>query len=109
MNDSEKIAALQNFADAHGGSTQADLALLQAGSFAAQKGDKAQAIALYDKVAANSKGDDAYRRYNRKRGPHTGRPTRRCAWQTLTGLIAKPGTRCSSSASVKRPRRSLPT
>ena len=57
----DKIAALQKFADENQGVTQTDLALLQAGSLAAEQGDKAKAAGLFDRVANDGNADPAFR------------------------------------------------
>ena len=59
--DADKISALQQFSEAHPGSAQSDFALLQAGNLAAQKGDTQRAVQLFDAVANDRKGDDAFR------------------------------------------------
>lgn len=57
----KSIEMLQKFADGHAGVGLSDLALLHAGALAVDQNDKAKAIPLFDKVAADAKADPAFR------------------------------------------------
>lgn len=57
----KKIANLLGFAENNAGQAQATLAEFHAAAFAAQKGDKDNAIKIYDTLAADAKADHAFR------------------------------------------------
>ncbi len=59
--NAKSITALQQFADANGGTNQAAFALLKAGALAADQNDNAKAVTLFDKVEADDKADIAFR------------------------------------------------
>lgn len=57
----ESLASLEAFAAGIPGSGQGALALLRAGGVAMEQGEKARAIELFDKAAADAKTDPAFR------------------------------------------------
>lgn len=59
--DSKQIEALESFAAKNTGETQATFAELHAAASALKAGDQAKATALYDKVAADTGADPAFR------------------------------------------------
>jgi hypothetical protein len=57
----KSIDQLQKFADQNAGTNQAAFALLHAGALAIDRNDKAEAAVFFDKVAADTKADPAFR------------------------------------------------
>ncbi len=58
---SKGIESLQHFAQTHKSASLGALALLRAGALAADRGDKAGAIAIFDKIAADAEADPVFR------------------------------------------------